>query len=101
MTISQKQIEFERQLDISLLRQFKKYGSIELLSEAYERYVPLVYGLAFMRFQQNKPAQKAVIAVFEQLTIAAVQTNIGNLRDWIFESASKYCEKIKQNEESK
>ncbi|HOO83603.1 MAG TPA: hypothetical protein PLS94_03490 [Prolixibacteraceae bacterium] len=98
MTISQKQIEFERQLDISLLRQFKKYGNIELLSEAYDRYVPLVYGLAFNRLQQNKFAQKVVISVFEQLTVAAVQANIDNLRDWIFESTSKCCEKVKLNE---
>ena len=85
-------------MDISLLRQFKKYGNIELLSEAYDRYVPLVYGLAFNRLQQNKFAQKVVISVFEQLTVAAVQANIDNLRDWIFESTSKCCEKVKLNE---
>lgn len=97
MAKTQKQIEFERQIDISLLRQFKKYRKIELLSEVYNRYVPLVYGLALNRLNQNKAAQKTVIAVFEQLTIDAIKTDIGNLHNLIFELTSKCCESFIQN----
>lgn len=91
MIVSQKQIEFERQLDLTNIRQFRKTGDLNCLAEAYDKYLPLVYGVAYKNFQNRSKSQQTVIKVFEKLTVDAVRNDIHCLRSWIYKTVNGYC----------
>jgi hypothetical protein len=91
MVASRKQIEFERQIDLSLIRQFKKSGNIDNMKEVYEKYVPLIYGVAYRITQNRHKAQMAIIVVFERLTVEAIKSEIENIREWIYNEVKNFC----------
>lgn len=91
MANTSKQLEFERQLDLSMVRQFKKSGNIDFLKQVYEKYAPLVYGVAYRETRDRLYSQKAIIAVFEHLTVELIKSEVDNVREWIFRKVKTYC----------
>ncbi|HKM94321.1 MAG TPA: hypothetical protein VJY41_11765 [Prolixibacteraceae bacterium] len=94
MFSTNKQIEFERQLDLTLIRQFRKTGKLDLLSDAFDKYVPLLYGVAYKFLKNRTASQSAVVLIFEKLCIETVKTDINNLRQWLYVEIKDYCYKI-------
>jgi RNA polymerase sigma-70 factor, ECF subfamily len=91
MIFTHKQIEFERQLDLTNLRQFRKTGDLSYLEDAYDKYLPLVYGVAYKCIQNRSKAQQLVIKVFDKLTVDALSNDIHCLRSWIYKAIKGYC----------
>lgn len=98
MFSTNKQIEFERQLDLTLIRQFQKSGKLIILSEAFDKYVPLLYGVAYKYLKNREASQRAVVFIFEKLCIETVKTNIDNLRLWLYSEIKDYCLKKLENQ---
>ena len=98
MVSTNKQIEFERQLDLTLLRQFQKTADLDILSEAFEKYVPLLYGVAYKFLKNREASQNAVASIFEKLRIETVKTDINNLRLWLYLEIKDYCNKTKEHQ---
>lgn len=96
-----KQIEFDRQLDLLQIREFRKTGDLEILSKIYYKYIHLVYGVCLKYLKNRDAAQDAVMQIFEKLTVEAIRQEIGHFRNWLFVVTKNHClmELRKQNTE--
>lgn len=101
MSSTLKQIEFDRQLDLLQIREFKKTGDLEILGKIYYKYIHLVYGVSLKYLKDREAAQDAVMQIFEKLTVEAIRQEIGHFRNWLFVVTKNYClmELRKQNAE--
>lgn len=101
MPLSLKQQEFDRQLDLTQIRQFKRTGDLELLGKLYQKYMPLVYGVGLKYFKDREVAQDVVMQIFEKLTIEAIKQDILNFKSWLYVVTKNHClmELRKQNAE--
>lgn len=86
-----KQLEFDRQLDLTLIRQFRKSGDLGLLGQVYSKYLHMVYGVAYKYLKNRTMAQDIVIQLFEKLTIEAVKLEIANFRSWLYVATKNQC----------
>lgn len=86
-----KQLEFDKQLDLTLIRQFRKSGDIGLLGQVYSKYLHMVYGVAYKYLKDRTMAQDIVIQLFEKLTIEAVKLEIANFRSWLYVATKNQC----------
>jgi len=91
MSSTLKQLEFDRQLDLTLIRQFRKSSDLGLLGQVYAKYVPLVYGVAYKYLKNRSLCQDLVINLFEKLTIEAVKQEIANFRTWLYVATRNQC----------
>ena len=94
-----KQLEFDRQLDLLQIRDFRKTGDMEILGRIYYKYIHLVYGVCLKYLKDRDAAQDAVIEIFEKLTIEAIRQEIGHFKNWLYVVSKNYClmELRKQN----
>lgn len=94
-----KQLEFDRQLDLLQIREFRKTGDMEILGKIYYKYIHLVYGICLKYLKNRDAAQDAVMQIFEKLTIEAIRQEIGHFKNWLFVVSKNYCfvELKKQN----
>jgi RNA polymerase sigma-70 factor (ECF subfamily) len=97
-----KQLEFDRQLDLLQIREFRKTGDLEILGKIYYKYIHLVYGVSLNYFKNRDAAQDAVMQIFEKLTVEAIRQEIVHFRNWLFVVTKNYClmELRKQNVEN-
>jgi len=91
MPSSLKQQEFDRQLDLTQIRQFRKTGDIEILGKVYEKYMPLVYGIGLKYFKNRVMAQDLVMQIFEKLTVELVKQDVSNFKSWLYVVAKNQC----------
>ena len=91
MPISKKQVEFDRQLDLMQIREFRKTGNLEILGELYQKYMHLVYGLCLKYLKNKADAQDAVMQIFEKLTIEAVKQEINHFKNWLYVVSKNHC----------
>jgi len=94
-----KQLEFDRQLDLLQIREFRKTGDMEILGKIYYKYIHLVYGVCLKYLKNRVAAQDAVMQIFEKLTIEAIRQEIGHFKNWLYVVSKNYClmELRKQN----
>ncbi|MBN1926018.1 MAG: sigma-70 family RNA polymerase sigma factor [Prolixibacteraceae bacterium] len=102
MPSSKKQEEFDRQLDLLQIREFRKTGNLEILGELYHKYMHLVYGLCLKYLKNRADAQDAVMQIFEKLTIESVKQEIYHFRSWLYVVSKNHCllELRKKNSEN-
>jgi len=86
-----KQLEFDRQLDLLQIREFRKTGDMEILGKIYYKYIHLVYGVCLKYLKNRDAAQDAVMQIFEKLTIEAIRQEIGHFKNWLFVVSKNYC----------
>jgi RNA polymerase sigma-70 factor, ECF subfamily len=91
MSSTLKQLEFDRQLDLTLIRQFRKSGNIVLLGQVYSKYVPLIYGMSFKYLKNRSLSQDMVIKLFEMATIEVEKQEITNFRAWLYVATRSQC----------
>jgi RNA polymerase sigma-70 factor, ECF subfamily len=84
MLSSIKQLEFDKQLDLLKIREFRKYGDLAVLSEVFDKYIFLIYGVALKYLADREKAKTMVTVIFEKLTIASVKDEIKDLRGWVY-----------------
>jgi len=86
-----KQLEFDRQLDLLQIREFRKTGDMEILGKIYYKYIHLVYGVCLKYLKNREAAQDAVMQIFEKLTIEAIRQEIGHFKNWLYVVSKNYC----------
>lgn len=91
MPASIKQLEFDRQLDLTQIRAFRNSGDLEILGKLYHKYMYLVYGVGLKYFKNREKAKDLVMLVFEKLTIEVVKHDISNFRSWLYVVAKNQC----------
>jgi len=86
-----KQLEFDRQLDLLQIKEFRRTGDMEVLGALYQKYMHLVYGVCIKYLKNRSDAQDAVINIFEKLTIEAIRQEIGHFKNWLFVVTKNHC----------
>ena len=77
--------------DETLLELAIKKGRNSVLSELYNRYSHLVYGVCLKYFKNNEESEDAVMHIFEDLLVNVEQYTIKNFKSWLFSVARNYC----------
>ena len=94
MPMSQKQLEFDRQLDITAIREYRITKKPVILSELYKKYVILVYGVCLKYLTKRELAMSTVNNIYISLPAKVQETNIGNFREWLYVYTIKVCNDI-------
>ena len=102
MPLSIKQEEFDKQLDLTQVRTFRRTGDLSILGDLYEKYMSLVYGVGLKYLKDRIKAQDLVMQVFEKLTVELVKHEIQNFKSWLYIVSKNQClmELRKQDTES-
>ncbi|UAY52699.1 RNA polymerase sigma factor [Ferruginibacter albus] len=77
--------------DNELIAAFKQSGEINYLSELYQRYMELVFGVCLKYFKETERSKDAVMEIFEELTVKLKQYEVGNFKGWLHVLARNYC----------
>lgn len=91
MAYTGKQLEFDRQLDLLQIKEFRRTGDMEILGELYGKYMHLVYGVCLKYLKSRDDAQDAVMQIFEKLTIEAIRQEIKHFKSWLFVVTKNFC----------
>lgn len=85
--------------DNELLLSHTKSGKKIYLGELFIRYLPLLYGVCLKYLKDPRPAQDAVLHIFEELVIKISDYRITEFRSWIYGFTKNYCLQITQKKE--
>jgi RNA polymerase sigma-70 factor (ECF subfamily) len=77
--------------DKEILQRYKISGKPEYLGELYNRYIPLVYGVALKYLRHTEKAQEAVMHLFTKILPEITQLEIDEFRSWIYSATKTYC----------
>lgn len=91
MPLTLKQEQFDKQLDLTQMRQFRKTGDIDLLKQLYTKYIPLVYGIGLKYLHDRLKSKELLRKVFDQLSIEAAKYEISHLKNWLYITAKSAC----------
>jgi RNA polymerase sigma-70 factor (ECF subfamily) len=82
------------QSDEQLILQYKKNQSPRVMSEIWNRYSRLVYGLCLKLLKSKPDALDAVNGIFEKLMLKLPEQNIESFSAWIYTFSKNYCLEI-------
>lgn len=77
--------------DEDLLEHYRKSGELAYLTEAYKRYMPLVYGVALKYLKKPEDAQDAVMQLFEELIDSVKKHTIQQFKPWLYTCIRNLC----------
>ncbi len=64
---------------------------MKLLSELYQRYIDLVYGICLKYMNEPEDAKDAVINIFEELIIKVKKYEIDHFKGWLYQLSKNHC----------
>ena len=77
--------------DKALLELYRSTGDQQHLSELYERYMHLVYGVCLKYLQDRELAKDAVMQIYEILVEEVLKHEIEQFRGWLYVLARNHC----------
>lgn len=86
--------------DAELVAAYKRDGDMEVLSNLYQRYMDLVYGVCLKYFENSDDAKDAVINIFEELITKLKKHDVQNFRPWLHQLSKNHCLMILRKKKS-
>lgn len=86
--------------DEELVVRYKSTGNLELLSDLYQRYMELVYGVCLKYLENTDDAKDAVINIFEELIPKLQKHDVQNFRPWLHQLSKNHCLMILRKKKS-
>jgi len=77
--------------DKELLHRYTVLGQTDCFGELYNRYMPLLYGVALKYFGDAAQAEDAVIDLFESLFQKIADYEINVFRTWLYAVMKNHC----------
>lgn len=77
--------------DEELLTLLRKTNDLSYFQQLYERYIPLIYGLALKYLKDGQSAQDAVIDIYENLADKITKYEIEVFKNWIYSVTKNHC----------
>ena len=77
--------------DSVLVKSYRQTKSNEYMSEIFERYYHLVYGICLKYLNNRDYAKDAVIQIFEKLIIDLPNHEISNFSSWLHSVSRNHC----------
>jgi RNA polymerase sigma factor (sigma-70 family) len=91
MIFFNKPIKPDNTADEELLDNYRNSRDLKLLGKLYEKYMPLVFGVALKYLKDEEQAQDAVMAIFEDLVQKVHQHEIKQFRGWLYVLSRNHC----------
>lgn len=64
---------------------------MQVLSELYQRYMELLYGVCLKYFKDEEDAKDAVLNIYEELITKLRKYEVVNFRSWVYQVARNHC----------
>lgn len=77
--------------DAELVSLYRRDGDVAVLSQLYQRYMDLVYGLCIKYLKDTETAKDAVINIYEELVPKLKQHEVSNFKSWLFTLSRNHC----------
>ena len=77
--------------ELTLLRDYRRTGDLNLLGQLYGRYMHLVFGLCLKYLKDEEQSKDAVMQIFEQLISKLKIHEVSNFKSWLYTLARNYC----------
>ena len=77
--------------DNELIEYYRHSGDMNHLSDLYQRYMDLVYGVCLQYLKQPEDAQDAVINIFEELVEKLKKHQIEFFKAWLYQVSKNHC----------
>jgi RNA polymerase sigma-70 factor (ECF subfamily) len=77
--------------DNELIEYYRRSGDMNHLSDLYQRYMDLVYGVCLQYLKQPEDAQDAVINIFEELVEKLKKHQIEFFKAWLYQVSKNHC----------
>ena len=77
--------------DEAQLNSYRNSGDLAVLSQLFEKYMPLIYGVCLKYLKDEEASKDAVMEIFEELIIKVKQHDIKQFRSWVYVLSRNYC----------
>ncbi len=77
--------------DDVLVANYKAGGDLQVLSDLYQRYMELVYGVCLKYFKDEEDAKDAVLNIYEELVVKVKKYEIQYFKSWLYQLAKNHC----------
>jgi len=77
--------------DDELVRSYKLSGNLNILSDLYQRYMDLIYGVCLNYLKDPEDAKDAVLAIFEELITKLQKHEVNNFKGWLYQLSKNHC----------
>ena len=86
-----KNISTQTTTDDELVHLYKASGDLKILSELYQRYMELVYGICLKYLKEPDNAKDEVMSIFEELVIKLQKHEVTNFKSWLYQLSKNHC----------
>jgi RNA polymerase sigma-70 factor (ECF subfamily) len=77
--------------DEELVIAFRQTKDLLILSQLYERYMDLVYGVCLKYFKDAENAKDSVMLIFEELITKLQKHEVVNFKSWLHQVSKNHC----------
>ncbi|MFZ4770425.1 MAG: RNA polymerase sigma factor [Ferruginibacter sp.] len=77
--------------DDDLVEKYKATSDLQVLSDLYQRYMELVYGVCLKYLKDEEEAKDAVINIYEELVGKLQKYPVNNFKPWLYQLAKNHC----------
>jgi RNA polymerase sigma-70 factor (ECF subfamily) len=77
--------------DQELIKSYQSIGDLEVLSELYQRYVELAYGVCLKYLSDPATCKDAVMDIFETLIVKLKYHQVDNFKSWLYVVVKNHC----------
>lgn len=74
-----------------MVSEYRETGDLQVLSNIFEPYMDLVYGVCLKYLKNPEDAQDAVINIFEELIHKLRKYEVSNFKPWLYQLAKNHC----------
>ncbi|MEP7166063.1 MAG: sigma-70 family RNA polymerase sigma factor [Ferruginibacter sp.] len=86
-----KNIPVNNDPDADLVQSYKSTGDLKVLSELYQRYMDLVYGVCLKYLKDPENAKDSVLTIFEELVAKLQKHEVNNFKGWLYQLSKNHC----------
>lgn len=77
--------------DKELVALYKQSGDLKTLSQLYQPYMDLIYGVCLKYLREPESAKDSVMQIFEELVVKLKKHDVENFRAWLHQLAKNHC----------
>jgi len=86
-----KNHSFSQRSDEHLLAGYKSSADMVALSELFQRYMDLIYGVCLKYLEDKELAKDAVLDIFEELVPKLQKHEVANFKAWVYQLSKNHC----------
>lgn len=77
--------------DDDLFNRYKSTGDLAVLTDLYQRYMELVYGVCLKYLKDDENAKDAVLNIYEELVVKLKKYEVIHFKAWLYQLAKNHC----------